>query len=543
MLRGGKNCLLVLAIFHLGLTVFGKNASHCENTLGKRIGKRASSRQIQGNLQGKYQRKPTEVQEHALLEQSFPLPLDPFQMVVPHVIIEKYREGEFTTEISRVEIRPANRKTNPQGDFNLDSLFEMQSEAVEFALANYNRRDWNEDLYESFRKIARDYALFSTYIKVYKENSANNERELVGTLRLIRFGADKREAYYGKHFPGLSAVSQSERADWKHKIPMFEQLWQILPEQLPLERIFKVLLPRPMLAVTPEGNFSGIPESSFYLGEIIEPGCFAIKKEANAKVTREIFKHTVQAVFDPANSSEFNLHGKTFFTYGDESGKRLYQLIGFEPIPEKAGYNYKGVYWEILRATPSKLYKWARQIIRNKNLSEKEISEIREIVEALSRPPAWTREFMESMKMVGLSNNELPLLMERFFTPRERDLIAATASDKQLSQLPSEIRDAFKSQEELDKSLEVMRESFSRHLLERGRVDQNDEATSVAKEALPPDDFTLFLDYEKGLSLAHLKLRHKLKVSETALQKRLDTISKSVYEAYKERRPEDVRPP
>ncbi len=214
------------------------------------------------------------------------------------------------------------------------------SEWVDFAITEYSRRPWTPRFTKKLRQFAIDYAHRSTYI-VARRRTGDVLGEIQGTLRLIS------SSHYGQKVigPAGESIRIVDRG-----VP------------LPMEVFLSRILPRPWF---PANAPAGLPDG-FLVGEVLEPGNYAILKRADQLIKEQILIHLLGVLVKPSFRGILSPQAKQIYTYGDSTSIRKYHREGFTLLDGVPAIKKDGTNWQVLKATTEDLKKILTGLQTNK---------------------------------------------------------------------------------------------------------------------------------------------------------------------------------
>jgi hypothetical protein len=266
---------------------------------------------------------------------------------------------------------------------NRDRWSAIISENVEFAISQYPRRHWPESFFDELRAMGQRHWMNSKYVTVRDKSG-----KIVGSLRFIT-SRDSAADFVTQERSGdlLPYPRTLEGGTWTRKvIPPYLQ--QFLPRWLrvPMEEGLGVNLERPILVPSDaQAGYQAVGLRHF-LGEVIEPGNFAVDKNVNAEVYRAITIELMKAVYEETHSADYNANGKALYSYADAIGRRLYLPLGFELVDAKDPLIHDDVKWWIIRLTPERLKQWIENMEKRASWTPESVAEINQMLEVFSQP-------------------------------------------------------------------------------------------------------------------------------------------------------------
>lgn len=245
-------------------------------------------------------------------------------------IVTEFSEPHFikVKNDSDIIINPSEIKENRE------KYYEDVEEIIDFSLLHFRRRDWPEEFTEKIQQTARDYIFQSKYITIRKADS----NKLIGSMRLIRsrYTQENGSIIY-KNIINTSRNNASG--------PEGREFVSGLQEKLPIESFLNTDVKKPII----EFPFSR-PGWGEGIGEVIEPGTFAIDPDYNNLVFGELWIQMLASFYshDPMDQLLSSMGGRRFYTYGDRASRFLYEKqMGFSPMFERNNLiNKNGIKWQ-----------------------------------------------------------------------------------------------------------------------------------------------------------------------------------------------------
>jgi hypothetical protein len=290
------------------------------------------------------------------------------------------QEGDLTVEKTWVEFSPVkNRLKEYQPGPGHERWLSTIRENVDFALSQYPRRGWPEEYFKELRVVAEQYWKQSIYVTV------RDSKGIAGTMRYISSRDPSGDA-------NGTAVGMAPKnavgGQWKRMvIPDKDQRWYQPWGRPPVEKGLEVNLERPVWFPRKHDPHQGEHPAfgTMALGEVMEPGNYAARKDLNAKALLEMTKHFIESVFPPQNSADYNMNGTILYSYADKEGKGLYLPMGFELVDENHPIDHAGRQWWVIRMNPEKMKAWVDKLSRRSILEEKDIQELNDLLNLFAR--------------------------------------------------------------------------------------------------------------------------------------------------------------
>ncbi|MGZ3771726.1 MAG: hypothetical protein ACXVCP_16645 [Bdellovibrio sp.] len=313
------------------------------------------------------------------------------------VLTETIREtNQLFIQKYDTEIRLASDKVMEEASSEIGSKMRLQvlNEVLDFVFKLYReKRGWSESFLEGLRQKAIDQLDMTTTIIVREKNPDGSAGKILGTMSLNRAPYGKVEfldqlsnewkEMYGS-FGGLThwKMGVANEAPYSTSAP---ELWGTDIPLLSMEMYFNqgAILPRPTVierAMPPslhpglkgsehwfvdgrvhqsgQGPIKPSPTEAMYFssGIIFEPKTFGIAKENDLRGSSysEILLELFSAVFHSEKDLEFHTKAQHLYTYNDQKGVSLYQLMGFSVEKSIPPLNKDGVTWNVLSLNPQK---------------------------------------------------------------------------------------------------------------------------------------------------------------------------------------------